>query len=323
MLFKNSLRLLMENFKNVYKILLYKVTVWLIAIALSAAIVLPEFNDIWNSEIVQEIIVKLREMFTYFFAGKGEWVAAKDAVFSPNGLLRQLGDLIVSRALEIALVSIGCLLIFLLRRFADALCYFSVGSVINDKMGKFVETRMSMSYVENFKKACVYAVVYVPIAFLFDAVTILLAFLLLQNVNLLAALFLSVTIIVLMQSIKFTWTWHWIPGMTTDNLRFRDVFKGLQGAPKKQTGKLFSTYLVGVYCIIIVNASAALFTFGSALLISIPTSYLFFVCLHFVQYYTLTGKKYFIRLDKIATNEDYGDPASLLEYVQEDKKQEN
>lgn len=313
MLFGNGLRLLMENFKNVYKILLYKTAVALIAIALSAAIVLPEFNDIWNSTITQEIIVKLREMFALFFSGSAEWVVAKDAVFSANGLLRQLGDLIVSRALEITLVSIGCVLIFLIKRFADALCYFAVGGVINDKMGKFAETRLSMSYLENFRKACVYALVYVPVAFVFDGTAIVVAFLLIQNVNLLFALFLSVSVIVLLQCAKFICTWHWIPAMVTDNLRLRDAMKGLQGAPKKQTGRLFSCYLTSIYFVIIFNAAAALFTFGSALLITIPTSYLFFVCLHFVQYYTLTGKKYFIRLNKIAKNDDFGDPANLLD----------
>lgn len=313
MLFGNGLRLLMENFKNVYKILLYKTAVALIAIALSAAIILPEFNDIWNSTITQEIIVKLREMFALFFSGSAEWVVAKDAVFSANGLLRQLGDLIVSRALEITLVSIGCVLIFLIKRFADALCYFAVGGVINDKMGKFAETRLSMSYLENFRKACVYALVYVPVAFVFDGTAIVVAFLLIQNVNLLFALFLSVSVIVLLQCAKFICTWHWIPAMVTDNLRLRDAMKGLQGAPKKQTGRLFSCYLTSIYFVIIFNAAAALFTFGSALLITIPTSYLFFVCLHFVQYYTLTGKKYFIRLNKIAKNDDFGDPANLLD----------
>ena len=322
MLFGNSLRLLMENFKNVYKILLYKTAVALVAIALSAAIVLPEFNDIWNSTVAQEILVKIREMFTLFLAGNAEWVAAKDAVFSTNGLLYHLGQLIISRALEITLVAIGCVLIFLLKRFADALCYFSVGSVINDKMGKFAETRLSMSYVENFKKACAYALVYVPIAFLFDAVAIVLSFLLIQNVNLLSALSLSVTVIVLLQCAKFLCTWHWIPAMVTDNLRLRDAMKGLQGAPKKQTGRLFSCYLTSVYFVIIFNAAAALFTCGSALILTIPTSYLFFVCLHFVQYYTLTGKKYFIRLDKIAKNDDFGDPASLLDCNTETKKAE-
>lgn len=313
MLFGNGLRLLMENFKNVYKILLYKTAVALIAIALSAVIILPEFNDIWNSTITQEIIVKLREMFALFFSGSAEWVVAKDAVFSANGLLRQLGDLIVSRALEITLVSIGCVLIFLIKRFADALCYFAVGGVINDKMGKFAETRLSMSYLENFRKACVYALVYVPVAFVFDGTAIVVAFLLIQNVNLLFALFLSVSVIVLLQCAKFICTWHWIPAMVTDNLRLRDAMKGLQGAPKKQTGRLFSCYLTSIYFVIIFNAAAALFTFGSALLITIPTSYLFFVCLHFVQYYTLTGKKYFIRLNKIAQNDDFGDPANLLD----------
>ena len=51
MLFRNSFRLLTENFKNVYKILLYKFLVAVVAIALCSVFVLPEFSQIWNNEI--------------------------------------------------------------------------------------------------------------------------------------------------------------------------------------------------------------------------------------------------------------------------------
>ena len=316
MLFRYSLRLLMENFKNVYKILLYKAIVGIVMTALCAALILPEIMEIWDNAITQELVKKLRELFAAFFSGDEQLIkTVKDAIFSANGLVYQFGNYVLSRAKALVLATVGCIIIFLVKRFADTLCYFSVGSVINDKMGKFAETRLSMSYIENFKKACKYAVVYVPLAFLFDAISIVLVLLLLQNVNFLSALSLSVTLVVLLQCVKFTCTWHWIPSMVTDNVRVRDLFKGVQGVPKKQTGRLFSTYLVSVYCVIILNVSAALFTFGSALLLTVPISYLLFVCLHFVQYYTLKGKKFFIRLDQIAHNKDFGDSANLLDYT--------
>ena len=41
MRFRNSTRLLIENLKNVYKILLYKLAIAVVAIALSCALLLP------------------------------------------------------------------------------------------------------------------------------------------------------------------------------------------------------------------------------------------------------------------------------------------
>ena len=66
---------------------------------------------------------------------------------------------------------------------------------------------------------------------------------------------------------------------------------------------------------------AAIFTFGSALLITIPTSYLLFVCEQYVNYYTMQGKKYFITYEKIETNPDHGDSEHFFEYIEEIEKE--
>ena len=49
MRFRNSTRLLTENFRNVYKILLYGLIVAVVAISLSSALILPNLLDILRS----------------------------------------------------------------------------------------------------------------------------------------------------------------------------------------------------------------------------------------------------------------------------------
>ena len=56
MRFRNSTRLLIENFKNVYKILLYKLAIAVVAIALSCALLLPNLWDIVHSAEVTNLI---------------------------------------------------------------------------------------------------------------------------------------------------------------------------------------------------------------------------------------------------------------------------
>ena len=50
MRFRNSTRLLTENFRNVYKILLYGLIVAVVAISLSSALILPNLLDILRSD---------------------------------------------------------------------------------------------------------------------------------------------------------------------------------------------------------------------------------------------------------------------------------
>lgn len=316
MLIKNSFRLLMENFKNVYKVLLYKLIVGLVALALCSAMVLPEVFDIWENPVTQQLLAESKELIRVFFSADEEAIARlKDSVFGAGGLIEQFSSVVWSRAAEIALTTAGCVLVALVKRFADALCHFALGSVINDKMEKYAETRLSIGYVANFKKACKYALVYVPYAFAFDVAFVLVALVCLRFFGMLYALSLSITLLVVLQSLKFMWAGHWMPAMITDNKSLGKALRSMREVPVKYRGRTFSNYLVLVYGVIIINVAAAVCTVGSALLLSIPMSYMLFVCMHFVQYYTVKGKKYFIRFDTISENYARGDDANIMEYI--------
>ncbi len=323
MLFRNSLRVLMENFKNVYKILLYKIVIGIIATALCCAMVLPSLNEILQSEPVFYLQQTLGEFFSALFsAHTAELESAREALFGDNGALKQVGDLLLSRATEIILTWVGCGIVWLLQRFADSLCYFAVGSVINDKMEKYATTRLSLSYAGNLKKATAFSLVYVPVSFLFDVVCVGLAFIFLAYIPLLFALFLTVSEVVVLQSMKLTLTGRWMPAMTSDNARLRTAVSYADKAENKQRAKVFSNYLVSVYVILTVNVAAGLFTIGSALLITIPASYLFLICTQYVHYFTLKGKKYFLAFDRIVKNPDRGDSENFFDYIDETRNDE-
>lgn len=316
MLFRNSIRLLMENFKNTYKILLYKFIISLIAGALYCAMILPELIEIINSSAMQELIAQAKLLVSAFFEADASALSeAKNAIFGAGGILRDLTNVLLSQLTPIIFAVIGCIVVYLLKRFADTLCYFSVGSIINDKMSTYAETPFFTSYIANLGKASLYAVVYVPVAFLLDVLTIGGILLLVSTVQIFPALFFSMVILVVMQSIKLTITWLWMPSLTTDNKKLRECFRYEDKIEKKQISKIFATYIVDVYLVIIVNVISAICTFGSALIITVPASYLFFVCQQYVNYYTLKGKKYFITYDRIATNPDRGDREHFFDYI--------
>lgn len=320
MLFRNSLRVLMENFKNVYKLLLYKIVIGVIAAALCCAMILPSLTEILQSEPVHNLQSALGEFFSALFAAHtAELELARAALLGENGALKQVADLLLSRTTEIVLTFIGCGVVWLLQRFADSLCYFAVGSVINDKMEKYATTRLSLSYVSNIKKATMFSLAYVPVSFLFDLISAGLAFVFLSYLPLLLALFLTVSSVVLLQSLKLTFTGRWMPAMTADNASLRAAISCTDQVEIRQKAKLFSNYLVATYAILILNVAAGLFTIGSALLITIPASYLFLICTQYVHYFTVKGKKYFLTFDRIVKNPDRGDSDNFFDYIDDTK----
>ncbi len=315
MIFRNAVRLLIENFKGVYKIMLYKFIVGLISIALCCALILPEILEVLNSASMETLLEGVKNFFVALFDANQEGLSqAKNDVFVSG---KAVLELIASKATEITLSFLGCVLVYLAKRVAETLCYFSVGSTLNDRMSTYSQTHFFTAFFEGMGKAFKYALVYVPAVFVFDVITLAISAFLLYKLKILAGLFFVMTFIVLMQSLKFTFTGLWMPAMTADNKPLKEALRYANKNERKQRPKVYATYIASVYVVIIVNVIAALCTFGSALLLTVPASYMLFICLQYVYYYTIKGKKYFITYDKIASNPDFGDSEHFFKYIGE------
>lgn len=318
MRFRNSTRLLIENFKNVYKILLYKLVIAVVAVALSCALLLPNLWDIVRSAEVTNLIDLVKEFIRAIVTGDNQFLASFQELFKATGTA--FLELLDSKMSEIVWSVVGCGVIYLLERFFDTLCYFSAGSILNDRMTTYAETSFAAAYIKNLGKASVYSVVYVPVVFLFDIITMGLCYFLffyLLAFNVLASLFFSMTFIVLCQALKLTVTSMWLPAMAADNMSIGQAMRFGDKQQRKQWKKVFSTYIVTIYVVIIINVVGAVCTFGSALLLTVPASFMLFICEQFVNYYTVQGKKYFITYDRIAVNRDHGDSEHFFETVEE------
>lgn len=322
MRFANSIRLLMENFKQVFKLLLYRLAIGVLVVALCSAFILPELKEIAGEPATQALVENFKKIFLSMVShDHGSPSEHITAVFGEGGHLKQFFDFILTMKTELLLVCVGCIVVYLLKRFVDSMVYFTVGSMLNDKMSTYTDTPFFTAFVANFGKAISYAALYAPVVFVMDAATIAVCFLLLRFLPLPAALFLSVTLIVVIQSCKLTFTSPWMPAMNADDKKLGEAIRYANEREKRQVSKIFSLYLVTVYLIIILNLMAAVFTFGSALLISLPTSYFLLICQQYVNYYTMKGKKYFITYNSIATNPDHGDSEHFFEYIEEIEKE--
>lgn len=324
MRFRNSVRLLMENFKNVYKILVYKLVILVVTAALTSALLLPGLMEILESAEMTAFVEDIREFVRALIGGNSEFLAGFQEQFKVTvAALAKLLDSMMSR---IVWSLVGVAVVYLLGRFMDTLGYFSIGSILNDRMGTYAETPFAAAYIRNLGRASLYSIVYVPVVFLFDVIVIALCwflfFYLFSFLNVFLSLFFSMTFIVLCQALKLTLTSMWLPAMASDNMSVGQAMRFGRKSQKKQWNKVYSTYIVTVYVVIILNVVAAVCTFGSALLVTVPASYFLFICEQFVNYYTVQGKKYFITYDRIATNRDRGDSEHFFDTVEDPENME-
>lgn len=322
MRFRNAFLVLLENFKNTYKILLYKLIVAVVCAALYFALIFPELNAIFSSTEW----LALKENFTALAAAflptasADQFETLRQQLL--EGTLPAFFQMLLGQTTGILVRLTLCALVYLLQRFVDTMCYFAVGSILNDRMRAYSDTPFSRAYLSNLSKSAKYSLLYVPVCFLFDILSIFICLMIFDFVPLLYTPFFCVSVIAVVQAVKFTYTSHWMPAVAVDGMSLRGAMRALLKTDKKQRPKMFATYLAAAFAVISVNVFALICTAGSALLLTVPASYLFLLCLQFVNYYTVTGKKYFITYDNIAKTSSFGDAEEFFKVV-EKEEQEN
>ena len=277
MRFRNTIHLLVENFKNVYKILLYKLIIGLVTGALLCALVLPEIVEIGGSTAWKNLSDGISKFFVALIPGNGGgFETAKDALL--DTYLPQFGTYLLTRMGEIVWISIGGLFIYLLSRFAEIVCAFALGDTLDDRMQTYGEMTFSSSLVKNFGRASKYALIYVPFSFAFDLAMMALCYLCLSVFNIVFGLFFAVIVIAVVQALKLSIACFWMPAMTADKKPLKAATKMWKHHGKGQFWKTFSVYLILIYLIIAVNVLAVICTFASALIITIPMSIAVLIC---------------------------------------------
>lgn len=308
MRFKNTLNTTIDNFVNVFKLILYRLVSNVIFFSLVYVILTLSLKAIVKSAETTEIFNLVKDFLNALVSGNTEFLngfpdAFHEAILSFLRLLKaNIGSIVWS--------VVGISLIYLLARFANGLCVFAVGHAVNDRMQTYAHSKFSTAYFLNLGKAALYQVIYVPVIFLYDVITVLVCyfffFYALSFLPLLITIAMAVTAVVCMQALKFTLISAWMPAIITDGEKVGVAMKK-SICHKKGFGKRFVGFLVLIYMIIILNVTAAVCTLGSGLLLSVPISFLLILCMQFVNYFEDGKKKYFIAYDKIVNAEEKAD----------------
>lgn len=311
MRFRHSIHLLIDNFSCTFKLLLYRIVTAALFASISFVILRMGLVAITESAEVANLRTLLADFVRAVFTGEigqlqsihGDLESAFTAVLV----------LIGNNSAAIIGCVIGLILIYILSRFVNGLSVFAVANIVNDRMSVFSRAKFSQSYFRTIGRAAVYQVIYVPLCFLYDALSVTACWFFffyapsfLPSWGFLTVLFavcLALTALICLQALKMTLISGWIPGIIADGKGVGKAFRESLRDGKGFGGR-FAGYLVAIYLIVVVNICFALFTVGSALLITVPMSFLFLLCMQFVNYYRARGKRYFVSLDRIAGADD-------------------
>lgn len=318
MVFRNAFQILTDNFNKVYKLLLYRLVVLLFTGAIFLAFFIPNVSSFLSELVTGPVGESVKQLAATFLRAL---LATEEAQEEISACLVEVGvqfsAFLSAHSVSIALVSIGTVLVYFAFQFLRGIGDFVVGDMINTRMCSYAEVSFFSSLVKNIGIACRFLIIYVPIVMLFDVLILLLCyfvfFFLLSFLPGLVALFLSITAIICAQAAKFTLTSNLMPAMIEGGMKLGEAVKWSFHLTKVRFGKLYSSYIVYLYIALTICLATAVFTLGSGLLLALPAASIWLISIRFVNFYTQTGRKYFITYDTIVLNADKGNTEKFFE----------
>ncbi len=305
MRFRHAIYLASENFASVFKLLLYRLFSAAIFGSLAYVILSLGLSAITGSAEVAKLWELAGEFFHALVNGRPEILAGLPPQF--KDAFTALLKLIAFNTPSIIGCVVGVICLYLLSRFVNGLALFSIANIVNDRMSTYARTSFSQSYFKSIGKAALYQLIYVPLCFLYDALMLAACWFFFFYapsflpswgfVIVLIAVSLTLTAVVALEALKMTLISSWIPAA----LEGDSVTHAFRASVRrrKNFGTRYGGFVAAIYLILAVNILFAVATVGSALLITVPLSYIFLLCLQLVNYYHDTGKKYFISKDTI------------------------
>ncbi len=316
MRFRRTVGLTADQFTSTFKLVLYRLISGIIFFSLMFVILRLGLAVILKSAELARLKELLGSFFRTVFSvfSGGEAADLQNFRTDFHEALTAFVHMLGTHLDSIIGSLIGVVLMYILQRFVNGIALFAIASTVNDRMSVYARTRFASAYFKNIGKAALYHVLYVPLSFLYDVLSLLASWLFFffipsllptwGGASVLLAIALTLAAIICMQALKLTLISSWMPSMIADG---KSVTAGLRLSLRhcgKGFWKRLAMFVVACYLVVFVNVGFALFTVGSGLILTIPTSYLFFLVMQFVDYYETAGKKYFVDKNTIAGGED-------------------
>lgn len=302
---KRAFRILTDNFNNVFKMLLYRGIMLSLSLGLIYLVLSLGLNGILESAEASTITTMIGDFFRALVTGNSEYLVSFSEAF-PLAVTDFLNLLIANIGSIVGSV-VGVVVLYLVFRFLNGIATFAVCSILNDRMSLNAKTSFAGAYFPNIGSAMLYQLIYVPLSFVYDLVSLALCWgfcwLFFSAIaswgffGMLVGLAMTITGFICLQALKMTWISPWMPAVIHEKKVGATLGKSLSDGRKFSTR--FGNFLLAIYLIVAINVACAFATLGSMLIITVPASFVLLSCLQLVCYYEDNGKRYYLASDCI------------------------
>ncbi|MGN0812358.1 MAG: hypothetical protein ACI4MQ_02470 [Candidatus Coproplasma sp.] len=295
MRFKHSLLVFIDNIATTYKVLIYKLIVAAIVTALSLAVILPTLNVVRSTAEYMALSEELKAFFADISALK---LTNLETAFA--NIKADLGDFmqVLTSNKLIAVDAVCAVVIAFIYYFLTAIGDFGLGETLNNRMMLRAHTPYAATLLKDLRRASLYSIIFTPISLLFyavgGAVIWAIAFKALAFAPLLAKFFVAAALTIMLIALKFSLTTDWMPHILHTNCNNRQAIAYCLKPKKGAFVRVLSTLIFMVIVIYVINVICGLFTFGAALILTIPAGTMLLTCYQFVNYCDNNSLKFFI-----------------------------
>lgn len=306
MKFKHAFHVFVDNFSVVYKQLLYRLVIIIIAGVICAIGVYPFIKDLIGSAQFNSLTDGVRGFISNLLNGHVDELSS----FSEKvqTAYTELLDLLNTKLTQAILSGLLLFLIIVVAKWFEGLGNYATASVINDKMALRAKQHFLSTLIKNLKSASIYNAIYVPLSALYDLIIcvgmfFLFFFLLNSVLYFFISLFLFVLAVTFAITLKMTFTCDWLPALIRGKMGQRAAIKYTFSRKNKGTFNVMSNFAVIVIIVFALNMAAFFLTLGVGLLLTVPSSYVIIICFELVNYYDREEIKYSVDKNTIISPE--------------------
>lgn len=299
MFIKNTFKIMLSAFSNVWKILLYKTVIILAAFGLIFGLVMPTVFTVLNAISQTGIFENIKNLISAFFSraeGFSEVVTAlKESIEASSITLKNYAD-----RLFITYIILFC--IFLFAAIISSLSKLALTDVVNGEMSSVAKYRFMSRFVINLGKSLrlsLLSIFVVYPAYIILAVVVWAVFSFLFNyIGVFALFFAAITFILLLAVVQSFFS-GWQPQIIVKGTGIFESIGLSFKCIRKNYFKICGSYVVIDILVLFSNIMLAFFTCGIGLIVSLPVTVLFYTCYRMVLYYELNNLKYYSGSNKM------------------------
>ena len=292
MLYKNTFKIMFSNSSLIWKLLLYFLIALMLVVGLAFVVALP----IYRVLVAEGFFEAIRNTYLDFITSLNLKVLFENIFVLATDffeiIVNNFSSLVVYIVLFLfILIILGGVLI----NFYNMPASSSVNMYMNSNVKQGFMTSFFAVAKNNLKYNLVYLLILLPINLAVIFLTLYsLKLFKMSGILLAFAPFIIIIGFTILNGIKTTLFCGWVPAMITQN---KGVWAGLKNSfvvAKRRFIQTFANSVTLTVTIIFINVFGGLCTFGVALFITIPASFLLSCIFNMVAYYTAIGQRFYV-----------------------------